>query len=96
MLYTYLVCGVGVEDGFRREGKRDSHRDSCCHGCPPLLLLDACPFWFFSLRYPQKISFPEMTPRAFVTFKTFSAATVARQVPYPSLASPSLFNLNLF
>ncbi|CAM9678070.1 unnamed protein product [Ectocarpus sp. 4 AP-2014] len=28
----------------------------------------------------RKINFPEMTPRAFVTFKTFSAATVARQV----------------
>eukprot|EP00752_Nemacystus_decipiens_P015850 g14160.t1 len=28
----------------------------------------------------RRISFPEMTPRAFVTFKTFSAATVARQV----------------
>ena len=30
--------------------------------------------------YQPKVTFPEMTPRAFVTFKTFSAATVARQV----------------
>ncbi|CAM9401811.1 unnamed protein product, partial [Choristocarpus tenellus] len=28
----------------------------------------------------SKINFPEMTPRAFITFRTFSAATVARQV----------------
>lgn len=43
---------------------------------PPFVvaLLSSC------LNILQKINFPEMTPRAFVTFKTFSAATVARQV----------------